>query len=366
VRKLVLACAATAMITGATSATAASLITSAQIKDGTITAKDIRAGSISLNRLTPGTQRMLRDAVALSGRADSANPVAGERGPAGPAGLPGLQGPRGEKGDTGATGQTGATGAKGESGSTGATGATGVTGATGATGAAGLDSGMPRVVTAANAADRRFLVKPEGEVFTANAPINGTLSWTEPIESLTGAPLGTKALKMVATTGKPMAVYLPLPEPLLPGPFSWDVGDHPRLSEVTTAGYQSMSNAKPADTIDVSFQFEVLGASQTSGYSTVVYEPYQNGTPAKAGQFQRHNVRAGKVWGTRIANTAECSQALPCSFSRFVELNPNARVQTAKLRVGQTSGAGWEGWEGYVDDVRLGFDGDVTRYDLGG
>jgi hypothetical protein len=49
----------------------------------------------------------------------------------------------------------------------------------------------------------------------------------------------------------------------------------------------------------------------------------------------------------------------------FREQNPYAEVLTAKLRIGQNSGQGWSGFEGYLDDLSFGF-GPVTRYDLGG
>lgn len=73
------------------SAVAASLITSKQIKDGTIQTKD------------------------LSKRARSA--LNGVRGPAGPAGLTGPQGPNGETGTAGAAGKDGAPGKDGLIGS---------------------------------------------------------------------------------------------------------------------------------------------------------------------------------------------------------------------------------------------------------
>ena len=95
----------------------------------------------------------------------------------------------------------------------------------------------------------------------------------------------------------------------------------------------------------------------SSGYATIVYEPYQNGRLATPGAFQRHNVRAGKIWATRAVVGAvggECSQASPCTMTRFMELNADAVVQTVKLRIGQNSGLGWDGWVGYADDVRLG------------
>jgi hypothetical protein len=81
------------------SAVAASFITSKQIKDGTITAKDINKKAL----------RQLK-------------------GPRGQQGLQGLQGPKGDKGDKGDTGPAGAKGDKGDPGTPGANGADGAAG----------------------------------------------------------------------------------------------------------------------------------------------------------------------------------------------------------------------------------------------
>ncbi len=72
------------------SAVAGSLITSAQIKDGTIQSKDIKKNSITLNRLSPGAQATIKRA--------------------------GTPGAAGATGATGATGAAGATGAQGPAG----------------------------------------------------------------------------------------------------------------------------------------------------------------------------------------------------------------------------------------------------------
>jgi hypothetical protein len=84
VRKTILACVAVALIVGTTSATAASLITSEDIANGTIRASDIKKGTISENRLTSGVRKMLRE-VGLPGPAgkDGAT-VYGPKGDIGP------------------------------------------------------------------------------------------------------------------------------------------------------------------------------------------------------------------------------------------------------------------------------------------
>ena len=60
-RKPILACAAVALITGTTTATAASLITSEDIENGTIRAADVQKGAISANRLSRGVQAALAE-----------------------------------------------------------------------------------------------------------------------------------------------------------------------------------------------------------------------------------------------------------------------------------------------------------------
>jgi hypothetical protein len=80
------------------SAVAGSLITSAKIKDGTIRNKDIKKGTIALNRLSKSARKAIR--------------------------LAAVAGPQGAKGASGAAGATGATGAAGAPGQDGAPGTT--------------------------------------------------------------------------------------------------------------------------------------------------------------------------------------------------------------------------------------------------
>lgn len=93
----------------ASSATARSLITGLQIKNGSITSADLADGTIKSRDLAPS----LRRARAV---------IPGPQGPAGPQGQVGAQGP---KGDTGAPGVQGPAGPQGGAGAQGATGPAG-------------------------------------------------------------------------------------------------------------------------------------------------------------------------------------------------------------------------------------------------
>src|SRR5262245_5175742 len=87
------------------SAYAAVTVTGQNIKDGTVTGKDVKNRSLGTGKLTP--------------RAVSS--LIGERGPAGPQGLQGQRGPEGPAGPIGQTGPKGDTGPAGEQGPRGIT-----------------------------------------------------------------------------------------------------------------------------------------------------------------------------------------------------------------------------------------------------
>jgi len=290
----------------------------------------------------------------------------GDVGPAGPAGA---QGP---KGDTGASafdiwlalpGTEGdetdflasLVGARGERGEQGPAGPQGEQGPAGPQGEPGLAADQPRTVTAADL--RGFTLAPKGD--NGSTTDNGTLSFETPPVAPT---LGAKSLKFTSSTGKPVVVYLPLPSGY--DPIN---GPRPLLGEVTKVSYGSLIHAQPQNALDIGFQFEVFKANvgTETGYTTVVFEPYHSGASEKLDEWHRHAVDIAKVWSTRALPSGDCTQAVPCPFRVFREQNPYAEVLTAKLKIGQNSGQGWPGFEGYVDDLSFGF-GPVTRYDFGG
>jgi len=298
------------------SAAAGSLITSAKIKDGTIQGRDIRKGTIAADRLTASVRRELTTTTVAA---------------------KGEKGDKGDKGDPGTTLQ-GSPPQKGDKGDK------------------GLDADQPREVTA-NAL-RGFTLAPKGD--NGDSLANGTVDFAAPPAAPT---LGSKSLHFKSTTGRPVVAYAPLPSG-----YDGANGPRPLLAELTKAGYGSLIHSQPQSALDVSFQFEVVKSAAThfaSGYTTVVFEPYQNGASETLDEWHRHSVDTGLVWSTQALPSGHCSQAAPCPFAQFVSENPHAEVVTAKLRIGQNSGQGWSGFEGYVDDLSFGF-GPVVRYDFGG
>jgi hypothetical protein len=106
--KIVLACVATALVVAVSSATAASLITGSQIAPNTIHNHNIHKNTVTLNRLSPGVQKLIKRST-----------------------------------QSGATGSAGATGANGSNGTNGATGTNGAKGDTGVQGVAGTPANQP-------------------------------------------------------------------------------------------------------------------------------------------------------------------------------------------------------------------------------
>ena len=217
-----------------------------------------------------------------------------------------------------------------------------------------------------------FVLAPKGDkgVAGAAAPDNGTIGFAPAAD----APLGSNVLDIKTTTGGPVVVWFPQAQPKAPGRL---------LSELTALGYASNVKTRSvndtAGAFDVTAQIEVLGANvgTTTGYTTVVYEPYQNGYQGATG-WHRNDVVHGLVWSTRAPVSGHCTQAAPCPFSQFVAENPKATVITnnppngstdggngIKFRVGQNSGGTDIGSEYLVDDVVYGF-GTAVQYDFGG
>lgn len=101
--KTILACIVTALLVGTTSAGAASFITSAKIKDGTIQYRDLSKGlKLALATRTPP--------------AGASTPVAGSTGAVGAQGAAGPTGATGQQGSAGKNGVDGQDGAQGPAG----------------------------------------------------------------------------------------------------------------------------------------------------------------------------------------------------------------------------------------------------------
>ena len=340
-RSIALVCVTAMVVSGAT-ATAASLITGKNVKNGSLTGADIKKKSIPMGDLSKSTQTMIRKGLTS------------------PTSLSGGSAP-------GNQGESGSAGAAGANGTNGANGTAGANGANGANGADGADSQAPRPVTAEDL--QGFQLLPRGT--NPDPSDNGEVSFVVGPDL---PPLGTGSLRLLTNNGKNVTAVVPLRAG----------NDKPKISELTTATYSAYV-ANQTGSGDVALKIVVTGANacpnanpcttpSASGFTTIVYEPSNNlGTGPNQNasiadhKWQRWNVRGGKVYSTRALVSGKCqnTSAGLCTIDDLIADSPQAQIEQVRLEVGQNSGAGFAGFDSNTDDVRLGFDGDFLRYDLG-
>jgi hypothetical protein len=174
-------------------ATAALVLTGKNIKDGTITAKDVKNRTLGTNKLND------KAISSLKGRPGSAGP----QGPAGPQGAPGPQGP---------TGDPGAQGPKGDPGPQGPSGV--VMGANGVGGGGANPSGTVQffgapVAVTVSSASQRVLVNANS-AFGTNASSAGGLNlficYQKPGEAVTSVGNGIVGLQLPPNSRVPMGL----------------------------------------------------------------------------------------------------------------------------------------------------------------
>lgn len=182
---LVLAVAAT-VVTGG-SATAASLVTGRQVKDGSVAGRDVAGGSL--------TGRDVRDRSLTGSDLD-----ASVRGPVGP---PGQVGDQGSPGPSGPTGPAGPTGPPGPAGVAGPPGTPGAQGLPGVHEPVYISADFPvsaqgRKTEAVNCPDSFFRavgggIQPVSGALTGelqqSAPSDGGLSWIIGVQNLGLSPI---------------------------------------------------------------------------------------------------------------------------------------------------------------------------------
>lgn len=108
---------------------------------------------------------------------------------------------------------------------------------------------------------------------------------------------------------------------------------------------------------EAAYDMEILTAG-TTGYTTLVWEPYLNGNPLVADGTWHHytNLEAGKWWDTHIVS-GPGSQSSPQLLSFFRNLSPSATIAT--YAAGQ--GSGNAGSTSFVDDIQ--FCGGATNFE---
>lgn len=120
------------------------------------------------------------------------------------------------------------------------------------------------------------------------------------------------------------------------------------LSSLSGLAYSVKNSSGGPET---AYDVEVL-TTGSAGYTTFVYEPYENGHPLVAnGNWNRYSdLEGGLWWSTHIAASAAGGQSTPEPLSFFESLYPNAQAITYGIGQGSNNG----GSISYVDDVSFG------------
>ena len=316
-RKSILACCVTALAVGATSATAAQLITSEDIKDETIQNRDLRDGALTWSKLRESTQNKIERMASARNTAASSSP--GGAGPAGPAG---------PKGDTGARGATGAAGPKGDKGDKGDAGPAGA-----ATLVTPYEGNFDK--TAALGSDWG-----EDAYDCSGGTVTGSQGFTNGVE---GAPLGTGAFTL-SNTGANARRQI-----------HYNELDGTRLADLGTLRYSARADSPGATPyVDIGVDEDGDGDRDESLFFEPAYQNASYNAPeqgAVADAWQSWNVLIGAV-------RLNSSEATPTrTLPEYLADHPNARIQGTQFGGGIRFAVGCGGaaaYEAAFDNITIG------------
>lgn len=134
------------------------------------------------------------------------------------------------------------------------------------------------------------------------------------------------------------------------------------VNEVNTVSPQ-------APTIHITVSGLTSDSHFASGFANLVYNPTLNSvtSPAESAQYQSDGFAPNANWysTTQKVITDPGGQESPQTLAWFVNNNPNAAITQISLDNGGTSG-GSGSFDAGADDLLLGFNGTITRYDFGG
>lgn len=125
------------------------------------------------------------------------------------------------------------------------------------------------------------------------------------------------------------------------------------LSDVNSLSYYTKNAATLSNTTDASYQLPTcllgLTAPRTTanpsgcnGFTTFVFEPYQNGT-VTPGMWQKWDVNVGQSWSSRTVSSGTCSVATGAGGAPFYSLAalkalcPNAVVGGFSVNIGSNN-----------------------------
>jgi hypothetical protein len=98
----------------------------------------------------------------------------------------------------------------------------------------------------------------------------------------------------------------------------------------------------------------------------LIYEPYWNGSPA-TGVWQEWDALApGARWWLTLVGSGACNINSPCTQAQLFAAYPQMEIRNDVNNIGVLlkAGSGWAAFDGYVDRLTIGINGDNTMYDF--
>ncbi len=141
------------------------------------------------------------------------------------------------------------------------------------------------------------------------------------------------------------------------------------LADITKLEY-STYRASGASPLAISLQLQVdddITDLDNSWKGRLVFEPYYTNT-VQTGQWQTWDTLtssgSGNWWGTKAPFSTACPISNPCTWSEVLSHFPNAGIHQVSGAVLFKAGSGWTAFDGNVDALTIGIDGDETTYNF--
>ena len=327
-----------------------------------INGSSIRRGTVYLNRLSAGTQNLIR-AKPVPGPAgkngtDGTNGAKGDTGATGPKGDAGGAGTNGTNGATGATGAIGPQGTAGVNGANGANGANGTNGTNGINGAKG-DTGDTGATGAKGDTGATGPAGPIGQGATWGTLARNTIgNATAQLRNDSTSPLGTGSLQLTVGSGADKIEF---------GDETSFAGNP--ISALTDVGYRvkttGENNAIAANMPSIAIEVWTSGTVGV-GYSTLNYSPTANSTANQWSPYIDAANDPTNAWGltgsafNSPATSANCGINGPrCTFAQVKALLTSPPFDAKMISVAVGKGRDYA-WNGQVDGLRI----NATTYDF--
>jgi hypothetical protein len=142
-----------------------------------------------------------------------------------------------------------------------------------------------------------------------------------------------------------------------------------RLDQITNLEYSTyVAPSSTSNVQAIALQFNIdndLTDADNGFKGRLVWEPYFTETVVKGTWQTWDPTTQGKWWGSNVAISGSCSQAVPCTWAQVLSAFPDAGIHGTFGAVILKAGSGWPaGFDGNVDALTIGVDGDDTTFDF--